>query len=252
MLDVGVGGGRTTEKFAALVEGYVGVDYSEAMVAACRERFASKLDVLEFRLADICSMPFFPDASFEFVLFSYNGLDYMSLDSRRKALTEIHRVVREGGYFAFSSHNLNNLRYRLRWLFDPKHPKTSISRLLWILNFWRPNPDVRDLRVLRSIEVIDGALNYSLRTRYQDPQAQLEELLDVGFRNVRAFRLADGRQISGEELQTNREDWVYYCEIRSLYSSNSINSCCRVSPKCSLCGESPTPKSTTSIPCEKA
>ena len=42
--------------------------------------------------------------------------------------------------------------------------KASISRLLWILKFCRHNPGVRDLRALRSIEVIDGALNYSLRT----------------------------------------------------------------------------------------
>lgn len=210
MLDVGVGGGRTTERCSALVEHYVGIDYSEPMVAACRERFAARLSSLDFRLADICSMPLFVDASFDFVLFSYNGLDYMSLESRRKALTEIRRVLREGGYFAFSSHNLNNLRYRLRWSFEPKHPKASISRLLWILKFWCHNPDVRGLRDIRSIEVIDGALNYSLRTRYQDPQAQVDELLEMGFRDVKAFRLADGRQISGDELQTNREDWIYY------------------------------------------
>jgi ubiquinone/menaquinone biosynthesis C-methylase UbiE len=210
MLDVGVGGGRTTERFAALVQEYIGIDYSEAMVTACRERFAARLDSLQFRLADISSMPFFSNASFDFVLFSYNGIDYLSRDSRRKALAEIHRVLREGAYFAFSSHNLNNLRYRLRWIFEPKHPRASISRLLWILKFWRHNPAVRNLRALRSIEVIDGALNYTLKTRYQEPQAQLEELLEMGFRNIRAFRLADGREISREDLQTNREDWVYY------------------------------------------
>ena len=40
------------------------------------------------------------------------------------------------------------------------------------------------------------------------------ELLEIGFRNVRAFRLADGRQMSGEELQGNSEDWVYYLGSR--------------------------------------
>ena len=31
MLDIGVGGGRTTERFSLLVNEYVGVDYSENM-----------------------------------------------------------------------------------------------------------------------------------------------------------------------------------------------------------------------------
>ena len=40
MLDIGVGAGRTTVSFAPLVRRYVGVDYSRAMVEACRRRFA--------------------------------------------------------------------------------------------------------------------------------------------------------------------------------------------------------------------
>lgn len=99
MLDVGVGGGRTANKFADMVQEYI--DYSEAMVAVCHERFAARLDTLQLRLADVSSMPFFPDGRFDLVLFSYNGLDYLSSDSQRKALLEIHRVLRDGGYFAF-------------------------------------------------------------------------------------------------------------------------------------------------------
>ncbi len=37
-LDIGVGGGRTTEALAALAGDYVGVDYSAEMVRRCRAR----------------------------------------------------------------------------------------------------------------------------------------------------------------------------------------------------------------------
>jgi ubiquinone/menaquinone biosynthesis C-methylase UbiE len=39
MLDIGVGGGRTTMHFAQAAEEYWAIDYSEEMIAACRERF---------------------------------------------------------------------------------------------------------------------------------------------------------------------------------------------------------------------
>ena len=39
ILDVGVGGGRTTRYLAALASHYVGIDYAPAMISACREKF---------------------------------------------------------------------------------------------------------------------------------------------------------------------------------------------------------------------
>ena len=36
MLDIGIGGGRTTHFFAPRVKEYVGIDYSQDMVAECR------------------------------------------------------------------------------------------------------------------------------------------------------------------------------------------------------------------------
>src|SRR5678815_4232288 len=46
ILDVGVGGGRTTRYLAALASHYVGIDYAPAMISACREKFPD----LDFRV----------------------------------------------------------------------------------------------------------------------------------------------------------------------------------------------------------
>ena len=40
MLDVGIGGGRTTHHFARLVKEYVGIDYSEKMIDACNKKIS--------------------------------------------------------------------------------------------------------------------------------------------------------------------------------------------------------------------
>jgi len=42
MLDVGVGGGRSTPHFAPVVGSYVGVDYAQPMVDCCMARLASR------------------------------------------------------------------------------------------------------------------------------------------------------------------------------------------------------------------
>ena len=85
VLDLGVGGGRTTSYLSRVASRYVGVDYSEAMIRACRRKFPN----LNFLLADASDLSAFEDASFDAVVFSYNGLDCVVPDQKR------HRCLRE-------------------------------------------------------------------------------------------------------------------------------------------------------------
>ena len=66
VLDVGFGGGYTLERVAPVVapERVAGVELSEAMIAAVRDRCG---DAFDLRLADAAALPF-PDASFDVVL----------------------------------------------------------------------------------------------------------------------------------------------------------------------------------------
>jgi len=105
LLDLGVGGGRTTVHFAPLVAEYVGVDYSAPLVEACRRRFDGDPSV-EFVHADARSIPY-PDHSFDLVVFSVNGIDCLDHEGRMAALREVARLCRPGGLFFFSSHNLD-------------------------------------------------------------------------------------------------------------------------------------------------
>ena len=102
VLDIGVGGGRTTAYLAPSAGRYVGVDYSQAMVAAARANYPQH----EFHCADACNLSFLADGSFDVAVFSFNGIDYISSDASRLACQrEVARVLRAGGRFVFSSHN---------------------------------------------------------------------------------------------------------------------------------------------------
>lgn len=109
VLDLGVGGGRTTPRLARAARSYVGVDYSEPMVARCRAAFPH----LRFEHRDATRLDAFADASFDLAVFSFNGLDSIpTLDGRHACLRECARVLRPGGVLIVSVHNA-------RYLFFP-------------------------------------------------------------------------------------------------------------------------------------
>jgi ubiquinone/menaquinone biosynthesis C-methylase UbiE len=113
VLDLGVGGGRTIPDLSEASAEYVGLDYSPAMVAACRGRYPGA----DVRLGDASDLSAFPSGESDFVMFSYNGLDYLHPVAKRDAcIGEIARVLRPGGAAVVSSHNARAL---LRPLPDP-------------------------------------------------------------------------------------------------------------------------------------
>jgi len=112
ILDLGVGGGRTTPYLSRIASRYVGIDYSEEMIRTCRSKFPH----LQFDVADASDLSQFGDTSFDSVVFSYNGLDcLLPHEKRKKCLAECNRVLKPGGVFIFSSHNPRGLFLDWRW-----------------------------------------------------------------------------------------------------------------------------------------
>ena len=136
ILDIGVGTGRTTPFLAALAAWYVGVDYSDAMVARCREKFPT----LPFFKMDASDMSSLPDGSFDAVVFSFNGIDYLPTDeARTSCLLECARVLRSGGVFILSSHNARYL------FFTPTLQGVGAAKKVWRL-MYAAVQTVRNLR----------------------------------------------------------------------------------------------------------
>jgi len=111
ILDLGVGGGRTTAYLAGRASHYVGLDYAAAMIKACQTKFPH----LDFRVADAADLSAFRDESFDAVVFSFNGIDMLPSAARRACLEHIYRVLRPGGALIFSSHNPRAILVRRDW-----------------------------------------------------------------------------------------------------------------------------------------
>jgi SAM-dependent methyltransferase len=106
VLDLGVGGGRTAGPLSKIASCYIGLDYSQCMVEACRARYPQ----LEFHLGDATDLSRFEDRHFDAVVFSANGIDCIRTDEgRAECLREVARVLKPGGVFVVSSHNAQSI-----------------------------------------------------------------------------------------------------------------------------------------------
>lgn len=207
MLDVGVGGGRTTPHFAPLVKQYTGIDYSPAMVAACRQRYPN----VAFQVEDARSLPY-PDNHFDFVLFSFNGIDYVSHGDRLQILRELRRVIKPGGYLCFSSHHLPaiarqfSLRAQLR--LNPLATYTNLV-MLGLLRLANREVAVSQLAQADYAILKDESHNFRLHTYYIHPQAQRQQLA-FGFETVAVYPWSCSSPQDLGELAHCDDLWLYY------------------------------------------
>ncbi len=110
VLDLACGMGRTTLLLHEMGVKVRGVDRSDAMIAIAKRR----LPYLDLHAGSYDAIDE-PDASFTHVLISHNGIDYAFPEAQRiRALKECARVVKPGGTFLYSSHNLKSMH-----LFSP-------------------------------------------------------------------------------------------------------------------------------------
>lgn len=102
ILDLGVGGGRTAPFLAERAGRYIGIDYSMAMVEACRKKYPGQC----FVCADATDLKRYQDQTFDVIVFAFNGIDAIPSDDRRiRCFKEVARLLRKNGLFILSSHN---------------------------------------------------------------------------------------------------------------------------------------------------
>jgi ubiquinone/menaquinone biosynthesis C-methylase UbiE len=218
MLDIGVGGGRTTQHFSKITSEYIGIDYSAEMIAACEKRFSASSANVKFEVCDARDLSRFTDHSFDFILFSFNGIDYTSHKDRLKIFQEIKRVGKSGGYFCFSSHNLQGFEYE----FDFKKQlglnplKTYVNLVMFaLLKFFNRSITLTGIQAMDYAIVRDESHNFRLNTYYVRPKEQLHQL-DFDFRDCKVYPWRNEWEIASDvELDSNCDMWLYYfCVIR--------------------------------------
>ena len=218
MLDVGIGGGRTTSHFAPLVATYVGVDYSPPMIAACEARFSGEMDNVAFAVEDVRNLSSFETGSVDFVLFSFNGIDCIGQDDRVKALGELHRVCAPSGFVCFSSHNIGFLPELFRVRLAPRTNVYHRARASLRLAVFRLlNPKRKVLAQARYAIVREPDSDFRSLIYYVRPSEQLAQLDRAGFSEVHVFG-SDGRQVELAEIDAPTDMCLYYLVARSSQS----------------------------------
>jgi ubiquinone/menaquinone biosynthesis C-methylase UbiE len=187
VLDLGVGGGRTTGHLLERGGDYTGIDYSETMLATCRKKFPD----LRLIHGDARSMPQFRDASFAVVFFSCNGIGMVDHEGRLKILREVHRILRPGGAFVFSFHNQNSREHSegmqlppFEFSANPARLAVRVARFLYqtglrIFNYSRFSK--HDVRLPDYSIINDRCHHYATMLYYISLQNQRKQLEAAGF-----------------------------------------------------------------------
>ncbi|MCU0566778.1 MAG: class I SAM-dependent methyltransferase [Oculatellaceae cyanobacterium Prado106] len=230
LLDIGVGGGRTTQHFSGLVQAYMGIDYAPEMIAACQERFpladssdssgssGSSNPSKVFQVMDARQMQQFPDHAFDFILFSFNGIDALCHGDRQQVFQEVSRIGKPGGYFFFSSHNLQGIERELNWKNQVSlNPlKTYVNLIMFgLLRFFNRSISLKQLQQADHEMIQDESHNFRLKQYYVRPQEQLTQL-QTAFNAIKIYSWKSGLEITTpDELSANTEMWLYYlCQIK--------------------------------------
>jgi len=211
MLDIGVGGGRTTSFFAPRVKEYLGIDFSDGMIRICKEKFKTTIPSAKFEVTDVRNLSHLETHHYDFVMFSFNGIDNINHKERNSALKEIRRICSPQGVFCFSSHNLQYLPEFFKIHFR-LHIFKFIKSLMNRKRLIKQNQDsLNKLNTEDHVIIYDDVYDFGLHTYYVRPLYQIEMLHSVGFKNVRLFELAKGNEINdSSEFNNLMDPWIYY------------------------------------------
>lgn len=104
ILDIGCGSGRTALPLAQRDYEVIGVDITPEMIEIAKKNAAAKNVKIEYKVGDATDLKF-PENYFDGAIFANNGwVQIPGKENRQKAINEIYRVLKPGGYFILVAH----------------------------------------------------------------------------------------------------------------------------------------------------
>ena len=210
VLDVGVGGGRTTAYLLDKCAKYIGIDYSQGFVDVVKQKYPKA----NIQLADARDLIQFEDKKFDIVNFSFNGIDYVDLNDRKKILSEINRVLKPNGLFFFSTHNKSHFTFdRQPWTNKNNSFFTNFKTFIKLLPFLpkHARKKKKEIRFSDHAIINDSAHNYSLMTFYTSPQFLRKQLHTHSFTDIQLFT-KNAKHANENAL----DDWIFVSCKKSL------------------------------------
>jgi len=213
MLDLGVGSGRTGWTFAPLVHRYVGVDYAPPMVERARDLLGDDPNVT-IEIGDARDLSAV-EGTFDFVLFSFNGIDAVGHEDRLAILRAVRSKLKPTGHFLFSTHQLGALPLDRKRERDPRRLASPLYRAYAALDDFRHGRQADRVNAKldlvaardRGWVIIARGHGFSVEDHYVDPEFQLGQLRECGLEALTIFDTA-GREV--ELPFGGRDPWLDY------------------------------------------
>jgi SAM-dependent methyltransferase len=214
LLDIGVGGGRTTPLLKAISTDYVGIDYTEAMVQACKRQHPdTRIEHMDAR-----DLSRFADGQFALAMFSFNGIDAIDYADRRTVLREVHRVLQDGGRFLFSAHNRHGPghgevpKLQLQFSWNPLKLGWRGLKLARSLGpSWRNYSRNRKLGETHEAWSIQNcsAHDFGIVVMYTSLTEQVRQLQDMGYTVEQVLSSETGQAVH-DENSARSACWLHY------------------------------------------
>jgi SAM-dependent methyltransferase len=214
ILDLGVGGGRTTASLLQVSGRYLGIDNSEPLIAASRRRHPG----VTFAIDDARVLDSVKQELFDLVVFSFNGIDYVNHEDRLTILAQVYRRLRPGGLFWFSSHNLRT-PVRKPWHLSHYQWRQSVQTTLANLkdiarNHWHYGQRAATQTAGDGYAIlVDEGHEFRLVTYYVEPAEQLRQLRTQGFEGIRVFDFS-GTERNADAMELDHSAHVHYIAVR--------------------------------------
>ncbi len=204
LLDIGIGAGRTTKFLLEISRDYTGIDYTPSFVEIVRK----KHEDANILCCDARDLGIFRESTFDFILFSFNGIDSVVHEDRIRVLKEIYRVLKPGGFFMFSSHNRNYIRFnKIPWQLKIPFSLAELRSHLTLLYHLPRHFSMKRHEVYADEYAIinDSAHDFSLLLYYIGVSNQIKQLQNIGFLSVEAYDI-EGSQVSSDTTSP----WIHY------------------------------------------
>lgn len=208
ILDIAIGGGRTTKYLLQISKDYTGIDYTPEFVEVAKRKYKDATILC----CDARDLKEFADETFDFVLFAFNSIDYIPHRDRIKALRESYRVLKKGGHFMFSTHNRDHESFnKLPWQEKFQFRLSYLKYCLYCLYHLPKHLEMKkhEIHTDEFAVINDNAHGFSLLAYYISIPEQLKQLAAVGFSDIEVYDM-EGDRVTSD----TRFPWTYYLAKR--------------------------------------